>query len=72
MKVKLSLVLINLKPKGYLYVTKTKTAARKDFGSLKLGSRALIACHLPSAKSALPSADPWYKQMFNTLFSERL
>ena len=43
-KVKLSLVRLKLKPKDSLYITKTKTAAREDFGNFKFGPRAPTAC----------------------------
>ena len=39
-----TLVCLKLKPKYYVNVTKTKTAARKDFGNFKLGPRPPTAC----------------------------
>ena len=48
-KVKFSLVRLKLKQTDYLNVTKTKTAARKDFENLQLGPQAPTACR-PLAK----------------------
>ena len=35
---------LKLKPNYYQYLTKTKTAAREDFGNLKFGPQAQTAC----------------------------
>ena len=43
-KVKLSLLWLKLKPKDYLHMTKTITAAREGFGDFKFGPRAPTAC----------------------------
>ena len=43
-----SLVWLKLKPKDYVNVTKTKTAAQNDFGNFKIGPRTPIAYKVPT------------------------